>query len=104
MPARLLTSGLCTALTQWALAIASLLAMGLEPTTWWLGLSGLLTTVVSVWLYRLVRRPRDEGDDDGPDDGGGGSPPDGPVEPEPPWWPAFERAFREHAERPPARA
>lgn len=99
---RLLTSGLATALGQWALAIASLLAMGLEPTTWWLGLSGVLTAVVSVWAYRLVvRRPGDAGpEDDDSSGGGGGPPPDAPEDPpDPPWWPAFERAFRDHADR-----
>jgi len=91
---RLLTSGLATALGQWALAIASLLAMGLEPTTWWLGLSGVLTAVVSVLTYRLVVRGPE-----GPEEGGPTE--DGPDDdPEPPWWPEFERALREHAGRP----
>ena len=101
---RLLTSGLATALGQWVLAIGSLLAMGLEPTTWWLGLSGALTAVVSVWVFRLVRPAADGGDgrdegEDGGGGGGGGSAPEDP--PDPPWWPEFERAFREHAARPP---
>lgn len=94
---RLLTSGLTVSLGQWGLAIASLAAMGLEPTTWWLGLSGVLTAAISVVAYRLLVRPppdRDEGDDRGPAAGG----PD--DDPEPPWWPEFERAFREQAARP----
>jgi len=97
---RLLTSGLATALGQWALAAGSLLAMGLEPTTWWLGLSGALTAAVSVWAFRLVRPAADDDDDGGDGGGGGGGPPDSPDPPDPPWWPAFERAFREHAARP----
>ncbi len=96
---RLLGSGLLIAVAQWALALASLLAMGLEPTTWWLALSGVLTVVVSVVTYRLlVHRPDEPTREDEDDDGGGGGPP--PDDPEPPWWPEFERAFRAHAARP----
>ena len=101
---RLLTSGLATALGQWVLAVGSLLAMGLEPITWWLGLSGALTAVVSVWVFRLVRPASDDGDGDS-DYGGGGGGGGGPEDPpDPPWWPEFERAFREHAARPRAGA
>jgi len=99
IPLRLLASGLATALGQWALAVASLLAMGLEPTTWWLGLSGVLTTAVSVWAFRLVRRPRDDGESEGEGEGPGGGPEDPP---EPPWWPEFERALRAHTSSSPA--
>ena len=35
--------------------------------------------------------------DDGDDGGGGGLP--GPDDGEPPWWPEFEREFREYADR-----
>lgn len=89
---RLLASGLATATAQWALALASLAAMGLERTTWWLAGSGVLAAAVSVLTYRLLicpEPPTREGE-------GGGPPGD---DPEPPWWPDFERAFRAHTER-----
>lgn len=92
---RLLTSGLATAVGQWGLAVASLEAMGLEPTTWWLALSGVLTAVVSVLAYRLLVRPPAAPEDESD------SPPGGPDDdPDPPWWPDFERGFRAHAGRP----
>lgn len=96
---RLLTSGLATALGQWGLAIASLLAMGTEPTTWWLALSGVLTAAISILVYRLLAGPPEAPED-------GGDPPSGgrDDEPDPPWWPDFERAFRDHVDRPQAPA
>jgi hypothetical protein len=91
---RLLASGLATAAAQWALALASLLAMGLAPTTGWLAVSGVLTAAVTVVTCRLIGPEPPASDEE---DGGGGPSGD---DPEPPWWPDFERAFRAHAGRP----
>jgi hypothetical protein len=45
-----------------------------------------LAVLCSVTAYLVLRRP------DGGDDGGSGS-----EAPEPPWWPEFERQFRDYA-------
>jgi hypothetical protein len=45
-----------------------------------------LAVLCSVTAYLVLRRP------DGGDDGGSG-----PEAPEPPWWPEFERQFRDYA-------
>jgi hypothetical protein len=67
---------------------------------WWLLLGtppyvfagcAALTFAVALLAAPLMRRP-DDGEDD---DGGSRTPDDG----EPPWWPDFERDFREYAER-----
>jgi hypothetical protein len=50
-----------------------------------------LTFAVALLAAPLMRRPPDEGED-----GGGASTPD---DGEPPWWPGFEREFREYAQR-----
>lgn len=89
---RLLAAGLATAGAQWALALASLVAMGPEPTTGWLAVSGVLTATVFVLTSRLLVRPEPPATGEG----GGGPPGD---DPDPPWWPDFERAFRAHADR-----
>jgi hypothetical protein len=54
-----------------------------------------LAMLFSVTAYFALRTPRDDGGDDGPDE-----------DPEPPWWPDFERQFRDYTRRgphPPAR-
>jgi hypothetical protein len=88
---RLLASGLATSAAQWTLATASWLAMGFAPTTGWLAGSGVLTAAVTVLTYRLLVRPEPPAEERrwrASDD-----------DPEPPWWPDFERAFRAHADR-----
>ena len=54
-----------------------------------------VAVLFSVTAYYALRTPDDGGDggDDGP-----GDPSD---RPEPPWWPDFERQFRDYARRPP---
>ncbi len=54
------------------------------------GLCAFVSLVLSQLVAPLLR-PRDDGDD------GGGS--RGPESGPPPWWPGFEREFREYAER-----
>ncbi|MDP9384047.1 MAG: hypothetical protein M3P50_02235 [Actinomycetota bacterium] len=84
----------------WTVAVVTLLgASHLAAMVW---ISGLLIATLAVLVSGLIAVPRrrardsDDGDDTDDDDGGGGGggpPPDG----EPPWWPDFERQFREHA-------
>lgn len=58
------------------------------------GVPFTLLLLMGVLLALLL--PRDAG----PSGGGGGRPPaDGPQEP--PWWPAFEKSFREHVQEGP---
>ena len=71
-----------------ALGLAGWLALGVAP--WFFGGCALLTLGVTMLAAPLMR-PRD----DGPDGDGGGSGPV-PEDPEPPWWPAFERELREY--------
>jgi hypothetical protein len=47
-----------------------------------------LAVLCSITAYLVLRRP------DGGDDGGSG-----PEAPEPPWWPEFERQFRDYARK-----
>jgi len=56
------------------------------------GLCAVLTLALSLIVAPLLRPRRSD-----EDDGGIGAPP--PDEPEPPWWPDFEREFRAYAER-----
>jgi hypothetical protein len=53
-----------------------------------------IVTFGGALLAAPLLAPRGE---DGGDDGGGG--PRLPEDPEPPWWPDFEREFREYADR-----
>jgi hypothetical protein len=52
----------------------------------------VLTFAGAMLAAPLLRRRPDDGDD-----GGGGAP--APDDGEPPWWPGFERDFRDYAER-----
>jgi hypothetical protein len=70
-------------------------------TLWWILLGSppyvfagcaALTFAGALLSAPLLRRRPDDGED-----GGGGSPT--PDDGEPPWWPGFEREFREYAER-----
>jgi hypothetical protein len=71
---------------------------------WWLLLGtppyvfagcATLTFAGALLAAPLMRRRPDDGDDgDGGSPGAGGPPTD-----EPPWWPGFERDFREYAAR-----
>ena len=71
------------------LGLAGWLLLGVPP--WFFGGCALLTFGVAMVAAPLMR-PRD----DGPDDGGGPGPL--PVDPDPPWWPAFERDLREYTD------
>ena len=87
-----------TAALGWSAAVVALLgASHLAALVW---TSGILVATLAVLVSGLVAVPRrrapesDDGDDTDDGGGGGGGPrPDG----EPPWWPDFEREFREHA-------
>jgi hypothetical protein len=52
-----------------------------------------IAALLSITTFTLLRTPPDEGGDTNDD---GGSPVD---HPEPPWWPDFERDFRDYARR-----
>jgi hypothetical protein len=54
----------------------------------------VLTLAVALLAAPLLRRGPDDGDD-----GGGSVRAGGPPSGEPPWWPGFEREFREYVER-----
>jgi hypothetical protein len=54
-----------------------------------------LAMLFSVTAYLALRTPSDGGDDGGEDRPGDG--------PEPPWWPDFERQFRDYTRRGPRR-
>jgi hypothetical protein len=71
-----------------ALGLAGWLLIGVPP--WFFGGCALLTLGVALLAAPLLH-PRD----DGPGDDGGGLGPR-PEEPEPPWWPEFERELREY--------
>jgi hypothetical protein len=71
-----------------ALGLAGWLALGVPP--WFFGGCALLTLGVAMLAAPLMR-PRD----DGPG-GEGGGPGRGPEDPEPPWWPEFERELRDY--------
>ena len=70
------------------LALAGWLLLGVPP--WFFGGCALLT-LGTFLLAAPLMRPRD----DGPGDDGGGPPRD-PEDPEPPWWPGFERELRRY--------
>lgn len=72
------------------LGLAGWLWLGVAP--WFFAGCALLTLGIFLLAAPLMRPPRDGGDDDG--DGRDGS---GPDDPEPPWWPEFEREFRDYA-------
>ena len=76
--------------THLCLGLAGWLLMGVAP--WFFAGCALLTLGI-FWLAAPLMRPRP--DDDGDDGGPGGWRPD---EPEPPWWPEFEREFRDYAD------
>jgi hypothetical protein len=61
----------------------------------WLAVAVGLTGVTMWWQHR-------DADDESGSDGGDRRP--DPPEPEPPWWPEFERDFRDYARRPPVRS
>ena len=71
------------------LGLAGWLLLGVPP--WFFGGCALLTLAIFLLAAPLMR-PRD--DDEG-DDGFGDS---DPEDPEPPWWPEFEREFRHYAD------
>ena len=72
------------------LGLAGWLLLGIPP--WFFGGCALLTLGTFLLAAPLMRPRRD---DDGDDDGFGGPDPD---EPEPPWWPQFEREFRAYTD------
>ena len=84
------TWGAAIASGHLSLGLVAWLLLGIPP--WFFGGCALLTLAIFL-LAAPLTRPRQ--DDDGDDDGRGGGSPD---EPEPPWWPEFERAFRVYAD------
>jgi hypothetical protein len=74
-----------------ALGLAGWVLLGVPP--WFFGGCALVTLAVTLLAAPLMR-PRGD-DDDGRDDGPGRG---GPEDPEPPWWPEFEREFRAYAD------
>ena len=72
------------------LGLAGWLALGIPP--WFFGGCALLTLGIALLSAPLMQPRRDDGGDD---DGRG---PHGPEDPDPPWWPEFERDFRAYAE------
>ena len=60
--------------------------LGVAP--WFFAGCALVTLAVALLAAPLMGRPPE----DGPGGPGGGG--EGPVDPEPPWWPGFERDFR----------
>jgi len=66
--------------------------VGVHGTELFFGLCAVVTLALS-WVVAPLLQPRRR--DDG--DGGLGVRPDDP--PSPPWWPDFERDFRDYAER-----
>jgi hypothetical protein len=73
-----------------SLGLAGWLLLGVPP--WFFGGCALLTLAIFLLAAPLMRPRRDDGDDDGPR----GPEPD---DPEPPWWPEFERELRDYATR-----
>ena len=73
------------------LALAGWLALGVAP--WFFAGCALLTLGITQLAAPLMRPRPDDGDD------GGHGPGRGPQDPDPPWWPEFEREFRAHVER-----
>ena len=68
----------------------SWMLVGTRP--WFFAGCAVITLLVTLLAAPLMRRPPSDED---PGGGGGGTDPD----PEPPWWPEFEREFRAHVER-----
>jgi hypothetical protein len=71
--------------------------LGVPGAEWFFGLCAVATFGLSLAAAPLLR-PRG---DDGGDDGGGGTGGDDFPPGDPPWWPRFEREFREYADRRP---
>ncbi len=87
---RLLLAGVGAAAGHWVFALMLLVALQAGPTALWIALSGALLAVVTIVGYRAAVGP-------GPDDDERDSP--SPDDPEPPWWPEFEREFRDYDRR-----
>jgi hypothetical protein len=82
--------GAAVASAHVGLGLAGWLLLGIPP--WFFGGCALLTLGVALLAAPLMGpRGDDPGDDGGGDDGG-----PSPDDPEPPWWPEFEREFRDH--------
>jgi hypothetical protein len=73
------------------LGLAGWVLLGIPPS--FFGGCALLTLGIFLLAAPLMR-PRRGGDDGGDDRGPEGP---GPDDPEPPWWPEFEREFRDYA-------
>jgi hypothetical protein len=86
---------LATLLADSSVVLASVRWPGSESNSFVLALLWF-ALLLSLTVFIVLRTPRDDGD-------GGGSPEDVP---EPPWWPDFERRFRDYVRtgpRPPSR-
>lgn len=90
-PQRMRAWGAGVSVGYTALAVAGAV-LGVPNAEVLFGLCAVLTLALALVIAPLLR-PRG-GDDD---DGGSGVPRD-PEDP-PPWWPDFEREFRDYAER-----
>ena len=75
-----------------ALGLIGGLALRIPGAEVLFGLCAVITLALALVIAPLLK-PR------GPDDGDGGVSPPRPPDPSPPWWPEFERDFREYAER-----
>jgi hypothetical protein len=83
--------GIGISLGHLCLGLAGWLAVGVPP--WFFGGCAVVTLAGALLSAPLLRpRPDDE-------DGGGGPDSPGPGDPGPPWWPEFEREFRDYANR-----
>lgn len=79
-------AGLTFAVLEVVIAAALLALVGPQRVSAMLVIAGAVTAGAIVAVRPLLVPPGG-----GPDEPGGGS----PSEPEPPWWPDFERDFRE---------
>jgi hypothetical protein len=92
-PARMRAWGAAVASGHLALAVVGGVALHVPGAELLFGLCAFVTLALALAVAPLLKpRRRDDGD-------GGVSAPLPPGDPSPPWWPEFEREFREYAER-----
>ena len=92
-PKRMRVWGAGVAAGYAGLGLIAGVAFGVPGAEVLFGLGAVVTLALSLIVAPLLKpRRRDDGD-------GGTGAPLPPDEPSPPWWPEFERDFREYAER-----